>query len=100
MATYKLRPLAAADLRSIRRHIALDDPLSARTFVVELTEHFQRFADHHVRHRLLPELGPDVRRAVHGDYNIYYRFCGDDSQDVLVVRVVHGTRDLTRIIMD
>lgn len=74
MATYKLRPRAVTDLRSIRRWIAKDSPQRARTFIVELTEHFQRLADMHLRHRFVPELGPDIRIAVHGNYNVYYRF--------------------------
>jgi toxin ParE1/3/4 len=98
--TYKLRPQAAADLRSIRRWIAKDDPHRARTFVVELTEHFQRLADHHVRHRVITDLGADIRLALHGNYNIYYRFFGDAGRDVLVIRVLHGARDLSRIVMD
>lgn len=32
--------------------------------------------------------------AVHGDYNIYYRFIGETAHDVLVIRVMHGARDI------
>lgn len=97
MATFKLRPKAVADLRAIRLWIAKDDPRRARSFVIELTEHFQRLADRHIRHRRMPELGPDLLCAVHGNYNIYYRFVGDGAQDVLVVRVLHSARDLSGI---
>ena len=100
MATYKLRPQAIADLRSIRRWIAKDSPQRARTFIVELTEHFQRLADMHLRHRFVPELGPDIRIAVHGNYNVYYRFIGDHGRDVLIIRVLWGGRDLREIEMD
>ena len=94
MSTYKLRPRAAADLRSIRRWIAKDNPERARTFIVELTQHFERLAERHVRHRIVEELGSDIRIAVHGDYNIYYRFIGETAHDVLVIRVMHGARDI------
>ena len=94
MATYKLRPQAVADLRSIRRWIARDDPVRARTFIAELTEHFQRLVEHRVRHRILHDLGAEIRRAVHGNYNIYYRRMGENGSDVLVVRVLHAARDL------
>lgn len=100
MATYKLRPRAIEDLRSIRRWIARDDPKRARTFILELTGHFQRLADRHIQHRVLEELGSGVRLAVHGNYNIYYRFIGDDAEDVLIVRVLHGARDLGGMAMD
>lgn len=98
MATYKLRRRAVADLRSIRRLIARDDPMRARTFVLELTEHFQRLADRHIQHRLLGDLGPGIRLAVHGNYNIYYRFI--EAEDVLIVRELHGARDLGRVVME
>lgn len=100
MATYKLRPKAVDDLRGIRRWIARDDPERARTFIVELRQHFQRLASRHVQHRVVAELGPDMRIAVHGNFNIYYRFveAGSD-QDVLIVRVLHGARDIEGLVM-
>jgi len=91
--TYKLRPRARDDLRAIHRWIAEDDPIRARTFIVELTEHFQKIADLNLRHRVVEAIGPDIRIAVHGNYNIYYRFV---ANDVLIVRVLHGARDLGR----
>ena len=92
MATYKLRPQAREDLRAIRRWIAKDDPIRAKAFIEELALHFQRVAAQRLRHQLHPELGPDVRRAGHGAYSIYYRFIGDAGDDVLIIRVLHGAR--------
>ncbi len=100
MPTYKLRPQAYSDLQSIRKFIAKDNPERACTFVLELTEHFQKIADSYIRHRVIKSLGPDIRRAVHGKYNIYYRFIGDDGRDVLIIRVLQARRDLSRIVMD
>lgn len=97
MATYKLRPLARDDLRSIRRWIAKDDPVRARTFIVELAEHFQRIADFNLRHRVISEIGPDVRLAVHGNYNIYYRCIDVSGEIVLIIRVLHAARSLEPI---
>jgi toxin ParE1/3/4 len=91
VATYKLRPKARDDLRSIRSWIARDDAKRARTFIVELTEHFQKIANLKIRHQVVPELGTDVRKAVHGNYDIYYRFVGDDA---LIIRVLHSARNL------
>ena len=98
MATYKLRPQARDDLRDIRRWIARDSPVRARTFIIELTEHFMKIAELSLRHRVVTDLGPDVRIAVHGNYNIYYRFIGDSAEDVLIIRVLHGGRSLDDII--
>lgn len=97
MATYKLRPQAASDLRTVRRWIARDDPHRARTFIVELTEHFRRLAGHRGRHRVLHDIGADIRRAVHSNYNIYYRRVGENGTDVVVVRVLHAAQDLSKI---
>jgi toxin ParE1/3/4 len=97
MAVYRLRPQAVSDLRSIRNFIAKDNPERAKTFLIELRLHFQRLADRHIQHRLVPELGSDLRLAVHGNYNIYYRFMGANGQDVLVVRVLHGARNIEDI---
>ena len=68
--------------------------------IVELTEHFQRLAEHEVRHRVVNDVGPDIRRAVHGNYNKYYRRIGPDGADVRVVRVLHAARDLSQIVVD
>ncbi len=94
MAIYKLRPLARDDLSSIRRWIARDDPIRTRTFIVELAEHFQRIADLNLRQRTVTDLGPDVRKAVHGNYNIYYRFIGEEAGDVLIIRALNAAPDL------
>ena len=100
MATYKLRPRARDDLRSIRRWIAKDNPARARTFIVELTEHFQKIVDLRLRHPIITSLGSDIRRAVHGNYSIDYRSIGVAGEDVLIVRVLHSARDLNRMKFD
>ena len=67
MPNLEIRAKAKDDLRSIRRWIARDNPERARSYVVELNAHFQKLADLHLRHAVIPELGDDVRRAVHGN---------------------------------
>lgn len=94
MASYKLRPKAIAGLRSIRRWIAKDNPGRALSFVTELSQHFEAIAKQNLRHRLVTELGPDIRIAVHGNYNIYYRFVEDNGRDVLIIRVLHSARSI------
>ena len=91
MATYKLRPKARDDLRSIRGWIAKDNPIRARSFVVELTTPFQKLATLEIKHQLVPDLGPEIRKAVHGNYDIYYRII---NGDVLIIRVLHSARSL------
>jgi toxin ParE1/3/4 len=70
--------------------VANDNPGRARTFIVELTVHFRKIADLKLMHEVDRDLGPDVRRAVHGNYNIYYRFINEDA---LIIRVLHNARD-------
>ncbi len=91
VATFKLRPKARDDLRAIRSWIAKDNPGRARSFIVELTTHFQKLASLEIKHQAVPDLGPDMRRAVHGNYDIYYRFV---DADALIVRVLRSARSL------
>jgi plasmid stabilization system protein ParE len=48
-------------------------------------------------YRLRPELGKDARLAVMGQYVILFRV---RSSAVRIERVVHGSRDLLRILED
>jgi toxin ParE1/3/4 len=66
--------------------------------VLELREHCRRHAGQPRFHRLREEFGPGVRVAVHGAYLILYTHRDDDR--VVIERVVHGARDLGRLLDD
>ena len=86
---------AEADLESIGDYIALDNPRRAASFVRELRARCERLAAQPRANRLREEFGPGVRGAVHASYLILYA----ERRDLLVIeRVVHGARDLDRLL--
>ena len=91
-------PAARDDLREIGDYIGQDNPGRGQTFVQELREHCRRVAGQPRLHRLREEFGPGVRGAVHGAYLILYTH-RDDGR-VVIERVVHGARDLGRLLDD
>ena len=89
-------PAARDDLREIGDYIGQDNPGRALIFVRELREHCRWLAAQPRLHRLREEFGPGVRGAVHGAYLILYTHRDDGS--VVIERVVHGARDLDRLL--
>ena len=87
----RLTPLAEQDLESIADYIATDNPRRAITFVQELRQQRQRILLNPPGYRLRPELGDGIRSCAHGNYVIFFETNG---MDVLVVRILHGARDL------
>ena len=61
------------------------------SFVRELREHFERIARAPFAYVERPELGEGVRSCTHGNYLILFV---PDHREVIVLRVVHGRRDL------
>lgn len=83
--------LAEQDLESIADYIAADNPRRATTFVQELRHQCKRIALNPPGYRLRPELGEGIRSCVHGHYVIFFEA---SASDVIVVRILHGARDL------
>ena len=94
MARLRFMPAARSDLSEIRRHIAKDDPVRAKSFIEEIRGHCRRLAEHPGMHPVATRLDPKARKAVHGAYLIFY-----DAEDrgILVLRVIHSARDLSAI---
>jgi plasmid stabilization system protein ParE len=63
----------------------------------ELSTHVKRIA--RLGHSGVPRdnLRPGLRLAVHGRYNIYFRVTDSET---IIVRVVHSSRDATRLQFD
>ncbi|MEO1607812.1 MAG: type II toxin-antitoxin system RelE/ParE family toxin [Pseudomonadota bacterium] len=56
-------------------------------------------ADFPLRCALVPERGPNIRRLIHGNYLIFYRY--DKTRDqVVILRIVHGYRGLRKIAIE
>lgn len=84
-------PLAEQDLEVIANYIAADNPARALSFVRELRAQCQRITLNPSGYRLRPELGDGIRSCAHGHYVIFFEAT---TEDVLVVRILHGARDL------
>lgn len=77
--------------------IAKDNPQAASKLIREIKDRFEIIQEH-------PEIGPrrdrlgeGLRVHFHRDYAMYYRFT---NADVIIVRVVHGARDLRALRFD
>ncbi|MBN8715962.1 MAG: type II toxin-antitoxin system RelE/ParE family toxin [Xanthomonadales bacterium] len=87
-------PLAEQDLEAIADYIATDNPVRALSFVRELRAQCQRITLNPSGYRLRPELGDGIRSCAYGHYVIFFEA---SAETVLVVRVLHGARDLPAV---
>jgi toxin ParE1/3/4 len=92
---FRLLPRAIADIESIARTIAKENPPAAEAWITSIENKCRLLADN-------PEMGPardDIRAGMRivpaGNYLIFYRVSG---HNVDVVRVLHGARDLKNIL--
>lgn len=88
-------PAARADLMSIGSYIAEDSPARAVTFVAELESKARQAADRPKSFPARDDIGPGLRVAIHGRYLLFFRELADE---VRIIRILHGARDLGRII--
>lgn len=93
MARLVILPAARADLIEIADFIAQDDPGRARSFVAEIEARMLEAAERPGSFPARDELHVGLRAARHGRYLIFFVEQGDEVQ---VVRVLHGARDLPR----
>lgn len=78
---------AEADLEAIATFIAQDNLLQALQFVEELQDTCRRIADFP---RRFPVLRGDIRKALHGNYLIFFKI----EEDVIyVIHILHGASD-------
>lgn len=84
-------PDADGDLDAIWDHIAADNMDAASRLIVRIEAAEQRLATFPNLGRARVELAPDLRSWAVGDYVIFYRAHG---ADVLILRILHGARDL------
>ena len=83
---------AERDLEEIGDHIASDSPPRAVAFVRDIREHCAKIAASPLAYVVRPELGENIRCCAHGRYLILFQ---PSDQEVLIVRVLHGARDLS-----
>ncbi len=88
-------PAARADLIEIGDFIALDSPERALSFVAEIEARMREAAKRPQSFPTRDELHEGLQMARHGRYLIFFVDVGDE---VRVVRVLHGARDLPRLL--
>ncbi len=84
-------PLAECDIEAIGDYIAQDNPQRAISFVRELFAQCKTIAGNPLGYRLRPELAEDLRSCAYGNYVIFF---SATEQEVTIIRVLHGARDI------
>lgn len=95
MARLVILPAARMDLIEIGDFIALDNPERAASFVAEIESRMIEVAERPGSFPARDELHKSLRSARHGRYLIFFVEAGNE---VRIVRVLHGARDLPGIL--
>jgi len=88
-------PAARMDLIEIGDFIALDNPIRALTFVAEIEAKMNEVAKRPASFPPRDDLYEGLRSGRHGRYLIFFIVLDDEVQ---IVRVLHGARDLGKLI--
>ena len=86
---------AAADLDEIAEYISRDSAFYAAAFVQGILDAARSLKEFSGRGRVVPELhDPNIREIFVEEYRIIY---GIEEKSVVVLGLVHGKRDLSRL---
>ena len=88
-------PAARGDLLEIGDFIAQDNPQRAASYIDELEQRLNRIAERPGSYPLRDDLHVGLRSARHGPYLIFFVERGEEIQ---IVRVLHGARNLARLL--
>ncbi len=91
--SFRLSSRALTDLTSIVDYISDFNPNAAHRLVDRLEDRWRLLATQPRSGGLRPDLGDELRQVVVGDYLSIYRLKGDDIE---IVRVLHGRRNVTQ----
>jgi toxin ParE1/3/4 len=89
--TYRLTPAAEVDLDSIATYIGERNSPAAVRLLEKFTRRWELLATQPHSGRARDDIGPDLRSVIIGNFIALYRV---ESDDVIIVRVLHGSRDL------
>ena len=95
MAKLVILPAARADLIDIGDFIALDNRPRAASFVAEIEAKIVEVGERPGSFQKRDDLHKGLRHARHGRYLIFFIEIGDE---VRIVRVIQGARDLPRML--
>ncbi|UOA16606.1 type II toxin-antitoxin system RelE/ParE family toxin [Sulfitobacter dubius] len=94
MVKLVILPAARVDLIDIGDFIALDNRPRAASFVAEIEAKIVEVGERPDSFQKRDELHKGLRHARHGRYLIFFLEKGDEVQ---IVRVIEGSRDLPRL---
>lgn len=89
-------PAARQDLMDIGDFIAMDNPQRAVSFIAEIEAKMREAAERPHSFALRRDLREGLRAARHGRYLIFFLAMPDEVQ---IVRVLHGARDLSQALV-
>ncbi len=89
----RLSRRALRDLDEIEAWIAAENPDAAEAVIGRIFDALRVIRDHPAAGSQRPRLGRDVRCVVADAYLAFYE---PEGQDFVVIRILHGARDITR----
>ena len=89
--------LAECDFRAAVEYLLEYSEPAAEKFANDLTSRLRMVADQPLMGRERDDLGSGVRSTVVGRYVIFYRYTSDE---MIVLRIIHGSRDIPRVFED
>lgn len=92
-----ISPRAEQDLREIGSYIAANNLSAAISFVERLQERCRDLLAFPSAGRNRDDIKPGYRSATEGDYVILYL---PGERELVIVRIIHGKRDLGKAIKD
>ncbi len=94
----KWTELSIDDLENIRDYIALDNEFYSKIFIEKIVVSVEKLVDFPQLGRVVPEIGiEEIRELIYRDYRIIYEV---KDEEVNIVTVVHGSRDIGPELMD
>lgn len=94
MPRLTFKRLATSDLIKISEYIARDNPLRGLSFVEEIKTACHLWAENPLAGRNRPDLREGIRCFPYENYVVYYLA---EPDGITVVRIIHGSRDHTRM---
>ena len=90
----RITETAEDDLADIWAFIARHSPINANAFIQKIESKFQPLCDNPKLGPSRNYLAPNLRAHFYRDYVIYYMF---NENELVIIRVVHGSREALTI---
>jgi toxin ParE1/3/4 len=97
MAEVRRSAQAEIDLETILEDLQQNNPAAAERYATAFYDKGQMLAQFPEIGRSRPEIAPNLRSTLVHPYVVFYRLEGDVVQ---IIRILHGKRDLRRIMQE